>query len=106
MPQVRADGNEIAGVHRPELDAALATYTGWNLRAPQSGFPGARSSFLGSYLPWPRAQVLDRFRSADEYVGRYALSALDLINHRYLLADDLPVLLDLARQEWQAATAR
>jgi Alpha/beta hydrolase domain len=104
VPQVGDDGNEIAGVHRPELEAALATYTGWNLRAPQIGFPEARTSFLGSYLPWPRKRVLDRFRSQDEYVGRYARAALALINERYLLQDDLAPLLDLAAQEWQFAT--
>ena len=104
VPQVGEDGNEIAGVHRPELAAALATYTGWNLRAPQIGFPEARASFLGSYLPWPRERVLDRFRSVDEYVGRYARAVLELIDDRYLLQDDLAALLDLAAQEWQFAT--
>src|SRR4051794_22350626 len=43
VPQVNADGLEIAiAVHLPEIDVPLATYTGWNLRDPQIGFPDSR----------------------------------------------------------------
>jgi len=34
VPQVDADGNEIAGVRMPEIVAPLATYIGWSLRSP------------------------------------------------------------------------
>jgi hypothetical protein len=105
VPQVRDDGNEMAGVHRPELDAALATYTGWNARAAQTGFAGARPSFIGSYIPWPRDEVLSRYRSADEYVGAFGVAAVTLVRQRFLLSADLPALLEAAGKQWHYATA-
>lgn len=104
VPQVRQDGNEIAGVHRPEIDAALATYTGWNLREAKTGFGGARASFIGSYIAWPRDQVISRYRSVDEYTGRYTAAALSLLREQFLVVDDLPSLLDSAVREWEYAT--
>jgi hypothetical protein len=37
IPQADADGNDLGGVRLPELQAPLATYTGWNLRDPSIG---------------------------------------------------------------------
>ena len=37
LPQVDADGNEIAGLRSPELAVPLATYTGWQLYKPELG---------------------------------------------------------------------
>jgi hypothetical protein len=45
VPQVDREGNEIAGVHLPEISLPLATYTGWNLRDPSIGAPTQRVSF-------------------------------------------------------------
>ncbi len=103
VPQVREDGNEIAGVHRPEIDAPLATYTGWNARDAKTGFAGTRPSFIGSYIAWPRDRVLSRYRTADEYAGAYAAVAVALVRHRFLVADDLPALLEGAVKQWQFA---
>jgi hypothetical protein len=105
LPQVRPDGNEMAGVHRPEIDAPLATYTGWNLRDAKTGFAGGRTSFIGSYIAWPRAQLLSRYRTADDYVGAYAGAAVALVRQRFLVPDDLPDLLDGAIKQWQFATS-
>ena len=33
VPKADADGNDMAGIRRPELTAPVATYTGWALRA-------------------------------------------------------------------------
>src|SRR5688572_32309091 len=37
VPQVDADGNELAGIRMPELSVPVATYTGWNLFNEKSG---------------------------------------------------------------------
>jgi hypothetical protein len=105
VPQVRADGNDLAGVHRPELDAPLATYTGWNLREAKTGFGGSRPSFIGSYIAWPRDQVLSRYRTADEYAGAFAAAAVALVKQRFLVSDDLPGLLESAVKQWQFAAS-
>ena len=41
VPQVDADGNELAGVRTPEITVPVATYTGWNFRNASIG--GAQS---------------------------------------------------------------
>jgi hypothetical protein len=104
VPQVRPDGNDLAGVHRPETLAPLATYTGWNQRDAKIGFGGGRASFIGSYIPWPRAQVVSRYRSADEYEGAIGAAAAKLLEERFLVADDLPGLLENAGRQWRYAT--
>lgn len=52
VPAVDADGNEVAGVRAPMVQAPLGTYTGWNLRGRGFGH-GAMFRFEGSYLPFP-----------------------------------------------------
>src|SRR5437867_11947502 len=57
VPQVDADGNEIAGVKLPELSVPLATYTGWNLYNSQSGPEGGLANLHGAYIPFPVTRV-------------------------------------------------
>ena len=78
VPAVDADGNDVAGVRAPMVEAPLGTFVGWNLRAREFGH-GAMHQFTGSYLPFPdtdseaamtgdpRASVLARYRSAGGY---------------------------------------
>ena len=115
MPQVNADGNEVAGVRLPELAVPVATYTGWNLRDSITGAPWARVSFIGSYLPLaktkgdrekrgdPRASIEERYQSSAQYLGLYAESAMDLIQRRFLLREDLAGVLRRGRLEWAEA---
>jgi hypothetical protein len=103
VPQVGPDGNALAGVRPPELGIPLATYTGWNLRAPSTGFPEYRASFIGSFIPFPKAEVLERNRDADTYLGRFARAAAKLVRERFLVADDLPAILARAEEEWALA---
>jgi len=103
VPQVNADGLEITGVHLPEIDVPLATYTGWNLRDPQNGFPDSRASFVGSYIPWTRAEIYKRYNSGEEWFGRFTLAAMNRIRERFLVIDDLPAILKRAGEEWDAA---
>jgi hypothetical protein len=104
VPEVDADGNELGGIRIPELQVPLATYTGWNLRTPSTGFPDYRVSFLGSYLSWPKAEVLARYRTRDEYFGRFTDAALALVRERFFVADDLPAILERGAREWEIAT--
>ena len=115
VPQVNADGNEVAGVRLPELTVPVATYTGWNLRDPITGAPWARVSFIGSYLPLaktksdrekrgdPRASLEERYQSKAQYLGFYAQAAMDLIQKRFLLREDLAGVLRRGNLEWDEA---
>jgi hypothetical protein len=106
VPAVGFDGNELAGVRIPELQVPVATYTGWNLRTPDAGFPDYRASFLGAYLAWPKEEVLARYRSRDEYFGRFTDAALALVRERFLVADDLPAILERGARLWEFTVGR
>ncbi|HLE71941.1 MAG TPA: alpha/beta hydrolase domain-containing protein [Vicinamibacteria bacterium] len=112
VPAVNEDGNEIAGIRLPELAVPLATYTGWNLFNSESGPENVLSSMQGSYIPFardeserrsagdPRPSIPERYSSRERYLGLVAGAALRLIEERYLLAEDLPRILESAGQHW------
>jgi hypothetical protein len=104
VPQVNADGLDIAGVHLPEIDAPLATYTGWNLRDPKIGFPDSRASFVGSFIPWPKPEIIERYHNRDEYLGRFTRAALERVHDRFLVVDDLPAIIQHGGEEWDQAS--
>ena len=64
VPQVDADGNETSGIRLPATAVPLATYTGWNLRAPAIGAPTSYHSMAGSFIPFARTKA-DRVKSGD-----------------------------------------
>jgi hypothetical protein len=114
VPQSDADGNDLGGVRLPELQVPLATYTGWNLRDPSIGAPEQRVSFLGSWIPLPktaeerkksgdpRLSVAERYKSQEEYMSKFEQAAKKLIEQRFLLQEDLPMILERGRLEWRA----
>lgn len=115
VPQVDADGNDRGGVRLPELVVPLATYTGWNLRAPNIGAPSERVSFIGSYIPFaktredrqrskdPRLSIAERYPSREDYLGRFAEAAMETMKSRFLRAEDLPAVIQRAEEEWAEA---
>ncbi|HUN76258.1 MAG TPA: alpha/beta hydrolase domain-containing protein [Steroidobacteraceae bacterium] len=116
VPQVDADGNELAGVHLPEISVPLATYTGWNLRDPSIGAPEQRVSFEGSYLRFPRTAadrqatgdprraIADRYPSREDYLRRYGAAVDQLVRERWILPEDRQALVDQGALEWKVAT--
>ena len=116
VPQVNADGNDRDGVRRPEITVPLATYTGWNLRAPGIGAPNQRVSFEGSYLPFPKTEadrkragdprlsIAARYSSEDAYIDRYTNAVDRLVKQRWILPEDRQALIQRGKQEWEQAT--
>lgn len=116
LPQVDKDGNERSGIHLPELQVPLATYTGWNLRAPALGMQGYTIPFVGSYISFaktaeerkrsgdPRPSIAERYSSFDEYMRLYREAAERLVKDRFLLPEDVPAVLDRGKREWMYAT--
>ena len=49
VPAVDADGNDVAGIRAPMVQAPLATYTGWNIRTRGHG-EGATHEFTLSLI--------------------------------------------------------
>jgi hypothetical protein len=118
VPQVDADGNELAGVRVPELAVPLATYTGWNLFNERAGPPLVLSSMQGSFIPFarsraererandPRRSVEERYQSRVQYLGLIAKTANDLVTKGYLLKEDVPRIVEQAGTRWDYVTAR
>jgi hypothetical protein len=112
VPQVDGDGNEVGGLRLPEIAVPLATYTPWNLRPPEIGAPDEMADFVGAFLPFPRTRaereasgdprlsLEERYASRSEYLGRYTEAAIELVSRRYLLAEDLPEMVEHAQRLW------
>ena len=114
VPQVDADGNEISGIRLPEQIVPLATYTGWNLRDPAIGAPDVTYDMVGSFLPFPRTRadrdktgdprlsIEERYKSREDYVQKVKAAAETLGRARFLIATDLPKILDRAATRWNS----
>ena len=100
IPAVDADGNDVAGVRVPMVEAPLATYTGWNLRARGFG-QGAMHEFTGSTIPLPdspeeraatgdpRRAILERYPDGLAYAAAIRTAAERLVEQRLMLAEDV-----------------
>ena len=110
VPAVDTDGNDVAGVRAPMVQAPLGTCTGWNLRARGFGH-GAMHEFTGSYIPFPdtdseaamtgdpRASVLARYRNAEGYEAAIEAAARRLVDERLMLEEDVERVVARA-QDW------
>jgi hypothetical protein len=99
VPKVDADGNDVAGIRLPALQAPHGTYTGWNLR-PRGRAVNELAGLLGSYIPFlrtrsqrrakrdPRRSIEERYRDRADYVRQVSRAARRLISERFLLPED------------------
>lgn len=107
VPQVDADGNELAGIRLPSIAAPLATYTGWNLyNVP--GLEGELSDREGARLPFavtraerlakgdPRPSLEERYGNHEGYVQRVNAVVQELLQARLLLPEDAAHCVDEA----------
>ncbi len=112
VPQVNADGNEIAGVRLPEVQVPLGTYTGWNQRDASLGAPQEMIAFIGSFVPFahtkaerlktkdPRPSIEERYSSKHDFLAKIAAAGVSLAQAGYVLEADLPKLNERASQQW------
>jgi Alpha/beta hydrolase domain len=118
VPQVDADGNELAGIRLPQVTVPLATYTGWNFRDASIGAPEQRIPFEGSFLPFPktarerkkagdpRKSIAERYASRNDFMKRYANAVDELVRQRWILPEDRETMLRQGENEWAQATAK
>jgi alpha/beta hydrolase family protein len=112
VPQVDADGNDVAGIRMPELTVPIATFTGWNLFNERSGPTNVMATTTGSFIPFPRTRadrertgdprmsIEERYRSRDEYLSQISKAANDLASKGYLRNEDIPRIVEQAGSRW------
>ena len=101
MPAPDADGNDRGGVRLVELQAPLGTHTGWNQRAPETGFPWATARFDGSFVPFarneaerrasgdPRPSIESRYRTRSVFLAKVRVAAKHQAAAGFLLPEDV-----------------
>jgi hypothetical protein len=114
VSNVDEDGNELAGIRLPDVAVPLATLTGWNPRHPQTGGEGQIMPMVGSTIPFaisasererngdPRAAIEERYRDRADYLERVRAAAEELVAQRYLLAEDVEVVVRNCEARWDA----
>jgi hypothetical protein len=109
IPQVDEDGNETAGIRLPEIAVPLATYTGWSMRSPS--FSRSLRRNAGQIWPLavtakerkksgdPRKAILERYPTKADYIYQVTKSLLNLKHQRFLLDEDVAMLLKEAAEQ-------
>ena len=109
VPQVDADGNDIAGIRSAFLQVPIGTYTGWN-PGRKDQFENGQCNLQGSFIPFaatraermatgdPRPSIEERYPTRETYVAAFAAAADSLVAQRFLLPNDARTLLGQARQ--------
>lgn len=109
VPQVGADGTEIAGIKLPEIGAPLATFTGWRMRLPTysntlrrnrgSVFPLPRNVEVRTTDGDPRRSVEELYPTQADFMLQVTRSLLELNRKCLLLDEDLARLLSEAARQ-------
>jgi Alpha/beta hydrolase domain len=101
VPAPDADGNDRGGVRLVELQAPLGTHTGWNERAPATGFDWATARFDGSFVPFarteaerratgdPRPSLEARYPTREAFVSAVRDAAARQVAAGFLLPEDV-----------------
>ena len=112
LSQVDADGNETGGIRLPEQDVPLGTMTGWQFRSERIGAPHTLMVNAGGYLPFPatraertktgdpRLSIEERYASRADYLSKVEQVAQRLARERYVLARDVPAIVEAAAKHW------
>jgi hypothetical protein len=114
LPQVNADGNDVAGIRLPELAVPLGTYAGWNITIPQLSDLGYLSGLVGGFEPFARTKaqreasgdarlsIAERYNGRADYLDKVKRTAGDLVRQRFMRAEDVPSVLQAAERVWDA----
>lgn len=112
VPQVDADGNDLAGIRMPDVSVPLASCTGWMFRPVSMGAPEELLPLKGSWIPFvatrdqrkqlgdPRPALDERYPTKEVYLARVSEALQQLIEHGYLQAEDLDPMRKQAGARW------
>ena len=108
VPQIDADGNDLAGIRFPDIAVALATHTGWSVRRPEYGGDdlcdanGQKIAFAKTTEQRiaagdPRLSIQERYPTEESYLSEVARAANALREERFLLDEDAARIIKSAR---------
>ncbi len=112
VPQVDADGNDLAGIRLPDVAVPLGTATGWVFRPAALGSPNELVFLRGAWVPFaanksarvstddPRLSLRERYASKEAYLGQVNGVLQELIRRRFLAEEDLAPQLQQAGERW------
>jgi hypothetical protein len=112
VPQVDADGNEVAGLRLPEQAVPAATTTGWSLRSAEAGAAGELCYLVGMALPFarsaaereaakdPRPSLAERYQDRSGFLARIRTAAQELQRRGFYLEEDVEKTVNRASRAW------
>lgn len=112
VPQVDADGNDIAGIRLPDVAVPLGTATGWVFRSESQGAPHEPVLLRGAWVPFaasktlqrqthdPRSTMEERYPTKGVYLAQVEEVLQKLIQQRFLAEEDLASQLKQAGERW------
>ena len=112
VPQVDADGNDIAGIRMPDVAVPLGTAVGWVFRPASLGSPHEPVILRGAWVPLavteaqrkqtgdPRPSLNERYASKEDYLAQVKEVLQNLITDRFLQAEDLEPQLKQSAERW------
>ena len=117
VSSVDADGNEVAGIRLPDLTVPVATHAGWNPRHLDAGAPDQIIPMVGFTLFFSRnaadreakgdarRSIEERYVSRDAYLVKARTSAESLVVDRYLLPEDVDVVVENCARTYDQAVS-
>jgi hypothetical protein len=112
VPQVDADGNDVAGIRVPDVAVPLGTATGWVFRPESMGSPHELVPLRGAWVPFaptkarretahdPRLSIEERYESKEAYLAKVRAVLEQLIAQRFLTPEDLEPQMKQAGERW------
>jgi hypothetical protein len=112
VPEVDADGNDLAGIRLPDVAVPLGTATGWVMRRAALGSPNELVMLRGAWVPFaatkarrlaandPRPSIEERYESKEAYLAKVKGVLQKLVEERFLGAADLVPQLQQAGEHW------
>ena len=112
------DGNETAGVRLPDLEAPVGTHAGWNPRDPETGAPEQIVPMQGFTLFFAptkaareatgdsRPSIEERYTGREEYLARVSEIAERLAEERYILPEDVEIVVEACATRHDIAVSR
>ncbi|MCH8226097.1 MAG: hypothetical protein IIC97_09535 [Chloroflexi bacterium] len=118
VPAVDSDGNDLGGIRLPDIEAPLATYTGWNARHSDIGGENQPIVMTGATIPFPvtaaarqamgdpRPSIDERYESKEAFLAKIREAAVDLVRQGYMLEEDVELVVSASAARYDEFTSR